>query len=237
MVAAAKLGGLTVGEVVRSAAHAVDWLRACGIDPAAAGSLPVPAACAAAGLDSCELADGLSTLASEHVTHSRVELDRLCRYIVLRHHEYIRRQVPRIQAALESIPASPAGATSTSLPHLFASMAFDLIAHLAKEENILFPAIEALAAARRAGGRGVPAAFVTLLHPIRAMEGEHTRVEQALDRLREVTSGFRCPPEGGERLNAVYHDLDAFDRDLQQHVRLENELLFPRALDLDRALA
>jgi regulator of cell morphogenesis and NO signaling len=237
MGAAANLDGLTVGEVARRSAHAPDWLRACGIDPAAAGAVSVLAACADAGLDPRELADGLSTLASEHVADSRVELDRLCRYIVRHHHESVRRHIPRIQAALDSIPPGAAGVGGPALPHLFAGMASDLLAHLAKEENILFPAIEALACARRAGRRSVSAAFVTLLHPIRAMEGEHARVEQVLDRLRELTGGFTCPPVGGERVRAAYRELAAFDRDLQQHVRLENELLFPRALELEHALA
>jgi regulator of cell morphogenesis and NO signaling len=237
MEAAANLGGITVGELARRSALAHDWLRACGIDPAAAGDTSVLEACAEAGIDPGELADGLSTLAAAHVGDSRVELDRLCRYIVLHHHGYVRRHVPHIQTALDSLPATAAVAAGTSLPRLFADLAAQLTAHLAKEEHILFPAIEALAVARRAGGRGVAPAFVTLLHPIRAMEGEHALIEHALDRLRAATGGFRCPPESDEGLRAAYGGLDAFARDLGQHVRLENELLFPRALELEHAIA
>jgi regulator of cell morphogenesis and NO signaling len=237
MRAAANVGGLTIGEVMHLFAHAPDWLCACGMDPNAAETLSVPAACAAAGIDPRELAEGLSMLASEHVADSQVELDRLCRYIVLHHHVYVRRHTPHIQAALAALPASSASIAGTSLPELFAVLASDLITHLAKEENILFPAIEALAVARRAGGRAAPAAFVTLLHPIRAMEGEHARMEHALDCLRDVTGGFRCPPESVEPLGTAYRELQAFDRDFHQHVRLENELLFPRALELEHALA
>jgi regulator of cell morphogenesis and NO signaling len=237
MRAVRQLGGVTVGELARGTAHAADWLRACGIDPGAAGNAFVLVACADAGIDPRELADGLSVLASAHVADAEVELDRLCRYIVLRHHEFVRRHVPHLQATLDSLPARSAVLDGTSLSRLFASMAADLNAHLAKEEHILFPAIEALAVARRAGVRETAPAFVTLLHPIRAMEGDHARVERALDHLRAITGGFMCQPGVDDRVHAAARELDVFDRDFQQHVRLENELLFPRALELERALA
>jgi len=237
MRAARQLGGVTVGELARGMTHAPDWLRACGIDPVTAGNASVQAACADAGIDPRELADGLGVLASAHVADSEVELDRLCRYIVLRHHGFVRRHVLHLQATLDSLPLHLADLHGTSLSHMFASMAADLNAHLAKEEHILFPAIEALAVARRVGVRETAPAFVTLLHPIRAMEGDHARVERALDRLRAITGGFRCQPGADDRVRAAYRELDLFDRDLQQHVRLENELLFPRALELERALA
>ena len=237
MGAVANLAGLTVGEIARGFAHAPDWLRVCGIDALAHGALPLTDACARAAIDTTEVTDGLSALASDSVSDLQIELDRLCRFIVLHHHEYVRLSLPVVQSMLASLPEAVGSFAGVSLPGLFGAVTDDLLGHLAKEENILFPAIVALAEARRSGRRAAPSAFATLLHPIRAMEGEHTRVQHTIDRMRQLTDGFTPHRSATDAVSACYRELEAFDRDLQQHVRLENELLFPRALELERALS
>jgi regulator of cell morphogenesis and NO signaling len=237
MGAVANLSVLTIGEIARELAHAPDWLRVCGVDARADGALGLADACARAGINSNEVIEGLAVLGSDIVADARIDLDRLCRFIVLHHHGYVRRSLPVIQSELESLPQSAAVLGGASLWELFAAVPDELLGHLAKEENILFPAIEALAESRRSGVRAAPGAFATLLHPIRAMEGEHTRVEHTLDRMRQLTDGFTPARETSGAVHACYRELRAFDADLQQHVRLENELLFPCALELERVLA
>jgi regulator of cell morphogenesis and NO signaling len=232
MSAIANLETLTVGEIVRALAHAGAWLRACGIDPEASGSLHLAEACAAAAVPTREVTDGLSALASEHVTDATVDLDHLCRFIVLYHHVYVRRALEKLETAIARLSPGD-GEIAAAIARLFAPVPDELTAHLAKEENILFPAIVALAEARRADRPTPPGAFATIYHPIRVMEAEHARVGDALAELRLVTRGFTPGEHAPETVAACLRSLDAFDRDLRQHIRLEDELLFPRALELE----
>jgi len=236
MLSAAHLGGLTVNDIVRTLPHGADWLRVCDIAVRPDDSRSLDVACDAAAVDRREVAEGLAALASDHIPDVHVPLDRLCRFIVLHHHEYVRRSLPRVQAMFASLPADAVIVDRISVPDLFAMVSKELLAHLAKEENILFPAIAALAEANRVGRRATPGAFVTLLHPIRAMEGEHARVEDMLGHIRQLIRETDHA-EGTPAVQEGYAALDAFDRDMRQHLRLENQLLFPGALDLERALA
>jgi regulator of cell morphogenesis and NO signaling len=118
----------------------------------------------------------------------------------------------------------------------FGELAELIEAHLAKEENLLFPALEALANAERMGRSRPPLPFVTVLHPIRLMEAEHVRIELALDRLRELVLAVSEP----DTLSASWHqcmaELSHLDDDLREHHRTENEHLFPQALELERRI-
>jgi regulator of cell morphogenesis and NO signaling len=235
MTAVANLDTLTVGEIVRAVGHAGAWLRACGIEPLGNESLRLADACAAAAVTPGDVLEGLSALTSEHVADARVDLDRLCRFIVLHHHAYVRDALPELQAAVANL--QPAGAeTAARIAQLFAPVPGELTAHLAKEENILFPAIIVLAEARRAGCRPAPGAFATLFHPIRLMEAEHARVEDAFAELRLATGGFTPPGAAPGSIVTCFRALRAFDGDLRRHIRLEDELLFPQALELERAV-
>jgi regulator of cell morphogenesis and NO signaling len=177
-------------------------------------------------------------LGGERSDDSRRPVDELCGLIVARHHAYLHHVIPSISGQLDTLvehePAAVAVLASTRA--VFAELAHDLLGHLAKEENVLFPALEAMAKAEREGGYRPALPFPTVLHPIRLMETEHARIEAAMDHLREVTEGF-VPPEGSS--DGWRQCLSAFaslDEDLRLHLRAENEVLFPRALELERRL-
>ena len=165
-------------------------------------------------------------------------LNELCDIIVARHHAYLHRAIPRIGAVLARLTeAESASAHSVAdTREAFADLAHQLQGHLAKEENVLFPALEALAKADREGGHRPALPFPTVLYPIRLMETEHARIETAMDRLRQVTDGFVAPEGASEGWRQCLSEFACLDEDLRVHLRAENEVLFPRALDLDRRL-
>ena len=145
-------------------------------------------------------------------------LDELCQFIVLRHHAYLHRALPVIEAQLARVPGAEVRAA-------FADLAGQLHSHLAKEENLLFPAIEALARADRQGSGRPALPFSTVLYPIRLMETEHARIEAAIAHLCALTHGLGVT------------ELTRLEEDVHEHHRAENEVLFPRALELEQRLS
>jgi regulator of cell morphogenesis and NO signaling len=167
------------------------------------------------------------------------DLAALTRHIVEHHHGYIRAITPTIQGWLQKLSERH----RTRHPELddvrqaFEQLGDDLSTHMAKEEAILFPYIDDLAAASRAGGSLPRGPFATILHPVRMMEAEHEMAEEFLERLRALTNGYTPPDDGCTTFRLCYTELQRFETDLHRHVHLENNLLFPRALELEGRLS
>ena len=100
-----------------------------------------------------------------------------------------------------------------------------------KEEQILFPYIKGMAASGSRPGT----CFGTLQAPIANMIAEHDDAGSLLERLRELTHGYKTPDGACMSYQALYRGLEEFERDLHQHIHLENNILFPRAIALERA--
>jgi regulator of cell morphogenesis and NO signaling len=144
--------------------------------------------------------------------------------------------VPRLRGQLAAALEREPDSVPAALPAAFAALADRPLSHLAKEENILFPALTSMAEADRSG-RGRPLLpFPTLLHPIRMMEAEHARLAEALDELTVVASGFTAPEGASDSARRLMAELATLRHHLSAHLRAENDVLFPRALDLDRRL-
>ena len=114
------------------------------------------------------------------------------------------------------------------------TVAEEMISHMWKEEQILFPYIAALSGARRDGRRAPAAPFGTVGNPIRMMEMEHESAGDAMARIRELSGGYEPPADACGTYQVCLQELQAFELDLHSHVHLENNILFPRALDLER---
>lgn len=161
--------------------------------------------------------------------------DALVAYIVRHHHAYVRRILPALLAHTRKVAASH-GATHSELKEiatLFEDVAGEMTAHMAREEQILFPYIDGLAMAARLGEPAPVAPFGCVDAPIRMMEHEHESAGQAMARIRDLSEGF-TPPDGACMTYTVcFRELEAFERDLQVHVHLENNVLFPKARALE----
>jgi regulator of cell morphogenesis and NO signaling len=163
-------------------------------------------------------------------------LDALCDDILVRHHAYAHIAVPRIRGQLAALLEREPGVVPERLPAAFAGVADLLLNHLAKEENILFPALSLMAEAERTGGGRPPLAFPTVLHPIRLMEAEHARLAEGMDELARLTSDFAVPDGASDSLRRLLTELRTFGAQLSAHLQEENDILFPLALELDRRL-
>jgi regulator of cell morphogenesis and NO signaling len=170
----------------------------------------------------------------EGILDRSANLELLCDAIVDRYHASLQEALPRMRDEIRSMSAAAASPALETLRLAFDQVSEQITSHLAKEEHLLFPAIASLSAAEQACARRPALAFTTMLHPIRLMEAEHARIETAVGQLRELA---RMVPES-ETMSPEWHrcmaDLATLDHELREHHRTENEVLFPRALELER---
>lgn len=233
----------SLGDIVKHDARAATVLERFGLDYCCGGHRTLQEAASARHLGLAPIVVALETLgapASDPRSDSEwEELDALTRHIVQRHHGYVREVTPAIRTWLAKLVARH----GTRHPELadvqtaFEQLADELSTHMTKEENLLFPFIDELEAASRAGTRLPTSPFGTVLHPVRVMEADHRAAGELLERLRTLTHGFALPDDACATYRLAYTELERFEADLHWHVHLENSVLFPRALELEQQLA
>lgn len=165
-------------------------------------------------------------------------LSRLIQHIVRTHHQYVRRELPPLAQMAQKL-AGKHGERAPELRKVEATLDAlhgEMLAHLQKEELILFPFITQME--EEAGGYGSPAraCFRTVAQPISMMIQEHESAEGLVAEMRGLTSEFHAPAGACPTQVALYAGLDQFERDLSRHVHLENDILFPRAIEMESTL-
>jgi len=110
-----------------------------------------------------------------------------------------------------------------------------LISHLMKEEMVLFPYIVRMEEAVVENSPVLPAPFGTVRNPVAMMEHEHDSAGNALRTLREGSHNYAAPADACVSYQTLYRALAEFEADLHQHIHLENNILFPRAVALEAA--
>jgi regulator of cell morphogenesis and NO signaling len=195
-----------------------------GIDFCCGGGTPLRTACEEHGIDSqtvlAELERELAVSTTEAVRWDEVPINDLIEHILATHHSPLKEELPRLEAMARKVVEVHRDKRPEMLPQLLAvytGLKAELEQHMAKEEQILFPMIQA--------GRGAMA-----LGPIAVMEEEHDSAGQALRRLRELTDGYDVPEEACNTWRALWHGLAALEESLHEHIHLENNILFPRAV-------
>lgn len=162
-------------------------------------------------------------------------IDELCDRIVAQHHVYFHRALPHILDDVMALTDADSRAAAETRS-MVTEIVHELRAHLAKEEIVLFPALVALAQADRNGDSRPALPFPTVLHPIRMMEAEHARIDAMMARLRALTHDFVPPDDSTGTWRLCLSELSELDEDLREDHRIENEELFPRALELEQRL-
>jgi regulator of cell morphogenesis and NO signaling len=205
-----------------------------GLDYCCQGSQPLSDACHAAGLEVEQVRRELE--ASDQDDHweedwSAAPLGRLIEHIVEIHHHFLRSELPRLERLMTKV-ALHHGLRYYALldvAETFLAMKAELLDHMDKEEQVLFPMIRQLEA-------GEPAPL-TVNNPVAVMEVEHRHVGEALQHMRRLTNNFTPPPDGCPAFQALMTGLAELEQDLHEHIHKENNILFPRAEKLERELA
>lgn len=170
---------------------------------------------------------------SEHWNEK--SLGSLAEHIVETHHVFCRQEVVRIATLFKEV-IDKHGKDHPELKRLqtlFFKMSRDLSMHLLKEEQTLFPYIVRVEEAVNGKTPVSWPPFGTVRNPIRMMVLEHDQTDREMEEIRQLSKHYTPPADSCERYAALYDSLAAFDRDMQQHIDIENNLLFPRAVALE----
>ena len=232
----------TVREFATEIPNATRIFEKLGIDYCCGGGKALEAACRQANIsvdDVLRSLAGASAPAADTIGRAvdfqNVSLTDLIAHILSKHHVYVKQEIPRLKQLLVKVVAVH-GAGHPELIAVqgtFAALANELEGHMMKEEMVLFPYIERLEQATNAGRRAPQAPFGPISNPVRMMEMEHASAGGALEEIRGLTSAY-TPPEGAcFSYKTLYSALKEFEADLHQHVHLENNIVFPRAIALE----
>jgi regulator of cell morphogenesis and NO signaling len=164
--------------------------------------------------------------------------NRLIQHIVRIHHQCIRQELPQLVEMARKL-AGKRGDRAPELKKVAAlleDLRAELYAHIQNEELVLFPFISHMDQELLIAGPKAHACFRSVVQPIQMMTQEHESANRIMAELRRLTLAFELPAWACATHIALYGGLSAFERDLKQHVYLENDILFPRAVDMEAAL-
>jgi regulator of cell morphogenesis and NO signaling len=229
----------TVGEVVAMDFRAAAIFEEFGIDFCCGGRRSLDDACRSASADPAEVFRALSALPDAIGGDRDVlrwPLDRLVDHIVTTHHAYVREALPTIARHLRKLREvhGDRHPELARIVDLFNELDAELSQHLLKEEQVLFPHIRDLAEYDEQRCVALRSPFGTVENPIRMMEREHREAADALSSIRQLTGGYSVPHDGCTTYAVAMAELADFERDLHRHVHLENNVLFPRAVAIER---
>ncbi len=233
----------TVRDIALEQPASIRIFEKFGIDYCCGGRKPLTEACQEHSLEPGTvlqaIAEATAGTAEDAVNWAAESLETICNHIVATHHAYIRAELPRLDMLAQKV-ISRHGTAHPELPQiqqLIHSLGADLLQHLAKEEAVLFPYITHLERNLITCGPRPLGCFGAVRNPIRMMVAEHDASAEIMARIRLLSKGF-TPPEGAcPTYRGLYHALAAFEQDLQQHIHLENNTLFPNAIQLDESFA
>ena len=231
----------TIGEIVAEDFRTAAIFKKHGIDFCCRGGRTIQEACEKKKVMEQQLIDELSALPSgkgDNVDVSSWPLDLLANYIVKIHHEYVREKTPMLLQFLDKL-CKVHGDRHPELfevKALFIESAHDLGEHFQKEERVLFPFIEKLAQAAQSGTPLEPSHFGTVENPIEMMKHDHTIEGDRFAKIAEMTQGYTPPVDACNTYKVTYAMLEEFENDLHRHIHLENNILFPKAIELEKKI-
>lgn len=222
------LSDRTVGEIVSEHPNLSRVFQAYAIGFCCQGKLTLRDACARHNVAVEEMITALEQelegADAPLENPANLPLQELTAYIVERHHAFLRRELPRIHAMAERVAHVHGGHTPSlvEIYEVFTEMGQELAEHAQKEEQVLFPLIAQLED---------DTANSDLCAPVKRLIQEHAATNASLAKLRELTNGYQPPVDACNTYRALFAGLADLETDTWQHIHLENNILFPRALE------
>jgi regulator of cell morphogenesis and NO signaling len=234
----------TIREIALEAPLTTRVFEEYKIDFCCGGRVPFEEACQKAGVDPAVVQAKLATILKGTKGDARPEGEKrtpteLIRFIESTHHVFTRDEIMRLLPLMQKV----AGKHGESHPELFEiqrlfnELADDLLPHMRKEEMVLFPYIEQLEAANvRDAAVPIPH-FGTVQNPVRMMMFEHETAGALLREMRALSNGYKAPEGACPSYNALYAGIEDLEKDLHRHIHLENNVLFPEAIEMEKKFA
>lgn len=233
----------TLGQIAAKDVSKALIFKKYGLDFCCGGKKTVKQACVEKGLDitkvehELQLADSMPALAQHN--YNEWSLDFLADYIVNIHHNYVRKSLPEIKVSAEKVMKAHGEAHPElfRLHQLVEEVNAEMTTHMIKEERVLFPYIKEIVAAAKTKQPLASVPFGTVSNPINMMEMEHEMVAEKLDEIRLLTRDYFIPGDACGTYRFLFQLLAEFEEDLHLHVHLENNILFPKAFEMENSLA
>ncbi len=232
----------TVRELALENTAATRIFEKLGIDYCCGGNKSLEEACRTSNvsvdqvIDSLEMAEQVARAAQKDRNWQTEPLADLVAHIKTTHHKYTRDEMARLIPLLNKV----CSVHTKNHPELqqvrasFQSLVQELTTHLMKEEQVLFPYIVGMEEAVIQKEPVLPSPFGSVQHPVSMMEREHDSAGNALRAMRDASRGYTVPGDACISYQSLYKALADFEADLHQHIHLENNILFPRAIAMER---
>jgi regulator of cell morphogenesis and NO signaling len=231
----------TVAEIAREHPLTVPVFEALGIDYCCGGNKSLKDACAKGDISLDRVLSDLSSAivarpAEEERHWMTLPVVSLCAYIVEQHHGFAKRELPRLSALAEKVELRHAHMHPElhKIRELVYALNSEMSTHMLKEEQVLFPRLKVVEESAQAGTPPPPAFFGALINPIRHMMSDHDDTGELLRSLRRLTRGYHIPEDACASFRMFYQGMEALEKDVHQHIHLENNILFPRALEFEK---
>ena len=233
----------TVGQIAAKDLRKAEVFKKYGIDFCCGGKKTVKEVCNEKGIDYATVEKELQTTTSgitgANNNFNEWNLDFLADYIINTHHNYIRKYLPELRGYATKV-ARVHGAHHPeliSINQLVEDINEELSDHIATEEKVLFPLVKKIVLAKTNGTAYTTEGGLTLENLTRDMENEHRNVDNLYQEIHKYSNHFAIPSDACASYSLFYKMLEEFENDLHVHIHLENNILFPKAVELEKTLS
>jgi regulator of cell morphogenesis and NO signaling len=231
-----------IGDIVAENFRTAKIFEGFGLDFCCGGKKTIETACMEKGISADAVIEALENSEGGNQTDMRYDKwspDFLADYIVNNHHTYVLNAIPAIEQHLRKV-ISKHGEKHPQMEKVgsyFTSLKYELTAHMVKEEKMLFPYIKKMYYALQNSVAMSAPPFGSVGSPIKVMELEHEAAGSLMKQIGELTNNFTPPEDACTTFRILLKELDEFEQDLHMHIHLENNILFPKASELELKLS
>lgn len=229
-----------IGALVAQNYKTANVFKKSGIDFCCNGNRTIEDACNQKKINVDELIQSLQNVtqinnSADGINFNSWPLDLLADYIEKKHHRFVESKILEITPFLNKIVKvhGPQHPELNEVQLLFQGCADELTVHMKKEELVLFPFIRKLELAKQ-NGTPVNAQFGSVKNPIQNMMNEHTAEGERFRKIAELTNNYTPPQDACNTYKVTFSLLNEFEDDLHQHIHLENNILFPKAIEIEK---
>lgn len=229
-----------VGEVVALDYRTASVFQSFGIDFCCKGNRSIAEACEQKNVAPLALIDALEKETQQQknksTDYNSWPIDLLADYIEKKHHRYVDTRILEIKPFLQKIVSVHGGRHPelAEVAQLFNETAGELTAHMKKEEFILFPFIRKMATKKAVGESLSAPSFGTIQNPIAMMHDDHDAEGERFRKIASLTDNYTAPADACNTYRVTFAMLKEFEEDLHLHIHLENNILFPKAIEMEK---
>lgn len=228
----------TIGDIVAEDYRTASVFEKYGIDFCCGGGVPLTTACQTNNLDCQAVQQEINEAKSEPLDRSQNyatwELSFLADFIVNTHHGYLNEEMAPIAAYAHKISDVHGGKHPEviKIATIFDKIVSDMKGHLIEEEEVLFPAIKRAEAVKKKGASPAKEDKETIRSSLEKLQREHEEIGDAVHEIRHLANNYAIPEDVCNSFVVTYKKLKEFEDDLHRHVHLENNILFPKAMQI-----